>query len=171
MPPFTKRAIVETFLDIAAKKPFEKITVRDLVDKCGLNRNTFYYYFQDIYGVLEAVFLGETLFFSEETAPLDGLYELLLFTEKQHRAMQSIYVSLGGDGISKYLFQPIEASFLSYLARKGEEDGVRPLLARAVTHAVIGLYLDYLRGGCREAPDAVLGDCRILLGRFFPEAL
>ena len=41
---------------IAEKKPLQKITVRDIVDDCGINRNTFYYYFRDIYEVAEAVF-------------------------------------------------------------------------------------------------------------------
>ena len=55
MPSFTKKAIIESFLRIAAKKPLDKITVRDIVDDCGVNRNTFYYYFQDIYAVLEEI--------------------------------------------------------------------------------------------------------------------
>ena len=58
MPSFTKRAIVESFLHVAAKKPLDKITVRDIVDDCGVNRNTFYYYFQDVYAVLEEICHG-----------------------------------------------------------------------------------------------------------------
>ena len=53
MPSFTKKAIMESFVRLAGKKPLDKITVRDIVDDCGINRNTFYYYFQDIYAVLE----------------------------------------------------------------------------------------------------------------------
>ena len=49
----TKQAIVETTLALAKKRPIGKITVRDIVEACGITRNTFYYHFHDIYEVLE----------------------------------------------------------------------------------------------------------------------
>ncbi|MGN0641530.1 MAG: TetR/AcrR family transcriptional regulator C-terminal domain-containing protein [Huintestinicola sp.] len=35
------------------EKPFDKITVRELTDGCNVNRQTFYYHFQDIYDLLQ----------------------------------------------------------------------------------------------------------------------
>ena len=37
-------------------KPFDKIKIREIVDGCGLNRQTFYYHFDDVYDLLEWVF-------------------------------------------------------------------------------------------------------------------
>lgn len=37
----TKRAITESFRALLAVKPLDKITVRDIVEDCGLTRNTF----------------------------------------------------------------------------------------------------------------------------------
>ena len=48
MSQFTKKAIVETFLELLKEHSLDKITVKDIVEKCGINRNTFYYYYQDI---------------------------------------------------------------------------------------------------------------------------
>ena len=45
MPPFTKQAIIASFLKLAENVPLEKITVKDIVEDCGVNRKTFYYYF------------------------------------------------------------------------------------------------------------------------------
>ncbi len=39
-----------------AVKPMDKITVKDLVEICGVNRQTFYYHFDDVYDLLEWVF-------------------------------------------------------------------------------------------------------------------
>ena len=39
-------------------KPIDKITVKDLVEICGVNRQTFYYHFDDVYDLLEWVFEG-----------------------------------------------------------------------------------------------------------------
>ena len=37
-------------------KPIDKITVKDLVELCSVNRQTFYYHFDDVYDLLEWVF-------------------------------------------------------------------------------------------------------------------
>ena len=43
----TKNAIVEAFWQLLDEKPFNKITVKNIVELCGVNRNTFYYHFSD----------------------------------------------------------------------------------------------------------------------------
>lgn len=55
----TKRLIYETFIDLLGTKPFDRITVRDIVEACEINRNTFYYYYSDIYELLEEIFTKE----------------------------------------------------------------------------------------------------------------
>ena len=52
---FVKEAIEETFLALLDEKPYNKITVKDIVDRCGVNRNTFYYHYQDIPSLLEEI--------------------------------------------------------------------------------------------------------------------
>ena len=52
----TKKLIYYTFIDLLHTKPFDKMTVRDIVEACEINRNTFYYHYSDIYDLLEEVF-------------------------------------------------------------------------------------------------------------------
>ena len=56
MAQFTKTAIIESFLRLLETRSIEKITVKDIVEDCGVNRKTFYYYFKDIYDLTESVF-------------------------------------------------------------------------------------------------------------------
>lgn len=44
----TRGAIVNAFIQLLSEKPVNKITVKDIVERCGVNRNTFYYHFHDI---------------------------------------------------------------------------------------------------------------------------
>ncbi len=44
----TKETIIDAFWQLLEEKPFNKITVQNIVQRCHLNRNTFYYHFQDI---------------------------------------------------------------------------------------------------------------------------
>ena len=38
---FTKEIIAKTFTELLDEKPMSKITVKDIVERCGVNRNTF----------------------------------------------------------------------------------------------------------------------------------
>ena len=49
MSDFTKIAIMHSLIELLEEKEFTKITVKDIVTRCGINRNTFYYHFEDIY--------------------------------------------------------------------------------------------------------------------------
>ena len=45
----TRNSIIDAFIQLRAKKPLEKITVRELTQLAGINKATFYLHFQDIY--------------------------------------------------------------------------------------------------------------------------
>ena len=49
----TKKAISDAFWQLLEEKPYNKITVQNIVECCQVNRNTFYYHFQDIPALTE----------------------------------------------------------------------------------------------------------------------
>ena len=55
----TQKVIKEAFWKLLSEKSFSKITVKDIVEICGINRNSFYYHFQDIYDLLGYIFREE----------------------------------------------------------------------------------------------------------------
>lgn len=55
----TKQALANSMKKLAAKKGFDKVTVTDIVGDCGVQRQTFYYHFQDIFELLEWTFKTE----------------------------------------------------------------------------------------------------------------
>lgn len=56
MPIQTKRAIAESFKKLLSKRGLKKITVRDIVEDCGVNRQTFNYHFHDVYDLMDGFF-------------------------------------------------------------------------------------------------------------------
>ena len=42
-------------------KDLDKITISDITNDCGINRQTFYYHFKDIYDLLEWIFTNEVV--------------------------------------------------------------------------------------------------------------
>ncbi|MBR3642090.1 MAG: TetR family transcriptional regulator, partial [Parasporobacterium sp.] len=57
---FTKQAIKAAFLELLKELPLTRISVRTLSERCGINRNTFYYHYPDIPALLEDIILEET---------------------------------------------------------------------------------------------------------------
>ena len=49
----TKDAIAKALTDLLQERPIEKITIKDITDRCGISRQTFYYHFSDIYDLME----------------------------------------------------------------------------------------------------------------------
>lgn len=51
----TKKALVAAFWQLYTKKPIEKISVKEITDITGVYRGTLYYYFADVYAILEYI--------------------------------------------------------------------------------------------------------------------
>lgn len=51
----TQKAIKEAFMDLRAKKPLEKISVKELCDIAYINKSTFYSHYEDIYALSDAL--------------------------------------------------------------------------------------------------------------------
>ncbi len=55
----TKELIKETFISLLERKPLTQITVKMIVEECGINRNSFYYHYQDLPTLIEEMIREE----------------------------------------------------------------------------------------------------------------
>ncbi|MBO5460873.1 MAG: TetR/AcrR family transcriptional regulator [Ruminococcus sp.] len=51
----TRQSIINSFIELRAKKPIEKITVKELSDLARINKATFYRHYADIYSLSEEI--------------------------------------------------------------------------------------------------------------------
>ena len=104
---FTQQAIIDTFLKMLACKSLDKITVKEIVNECGINRNTFYYYYKDIYDLLEDVVSTESKKVIEEDGNSKTFYDECVrafdVMMKYKNALLHIYNSRSRSVIEKYL--------------------------------------------------------------------
>ncbi len=56
----SRRLIHQAFLELLRQKPYEKITVTDIVTLADLNRSTFYAHYPDVRGLVEEI-IGEVI--------------------------------------------------------------------------------------------------------------
>ena len=61
MASFAKKATMASFSKLLEEKPLSQITIREIVEYCGINRNTFYYHFRDRVHQMPAVWICDAL--------------------------------------------------------------------------------------------------------------
>lgn len=129
MSQLTKRAIIDCTLDLAEKKSFRKITVRDIVTACGITRNTFYYYFHDIYDVIDQAL-------EEQTAGLVGtegaewetaIFSLIEFAARRKRVWRNLYRSVGHEETARFIMSRLHTIIVQNITKL---NGGKPLSAR-----------------------------------------
>ena len=88
MSSFTKDAIKMTFVSLLDQKPLNQITVKMVVEECGINRNSFYYHFQDIPALLEEIIMDHLEQFVRKYPTIDSaeasLHELHYVVRQYH---------------------------------------------------------------------------------------
>lgn len=98
---FTKQAIKAAFLELLDEKPLNKISVRDIVERCGINRNSFYYHFQDIPSLLGEIIVERTNELMAQYPTVDRIEEAFRasidYAQKNRRAIMHVYNSVSRD--------------------------------------------------------------------------
>ncbi|MGN0345899.1 MAG: TetR/AcrR family transcriptional regulator [Lachnospiraceae bacterium] len=109
MSKFTKKAIEDAFIELSNTIPIEKITVTAVTNACGINRNTFYYHYQDIYSLLEEILTvrAKRLFTVEDVKNPDSWKSALRligeYGRKNKGFIKNAYNSMGRDAFEDYI--------------------------------------------------------------------
>ena len=61
MSEITKKALAQALKELLSKKELSKITIKNITDYCGVNRQTFYYHFKDVYDLIEWIYTSEVI--------------------------------------------------------------------------------------------------------------
>ncbi|WP_458863667.1 TetR/AcrR family transcriptional regulator [Acidaminobacterium chupaoyuni] len=171
MAQFTKRAIIESFVMLLNEMPFDKITVKDIVDRCGVNRNTFYYYFQDIYALLDEVFRTETEKVILENNLFDswqeGILQSIGFVFENKTAIRHLYGSLNRERLERYLYDVTGSIMMRYVEKEAEGLDAAPedikVIAEFYKFALVGMALDWIGSGMKHDVSNVINRMGILL--------
>ena len=150
----TQKFIMSTFMQLLEGESLDKITVRDIVEECEINRNTFYYHYSDIYDLLDDVFRVETEKFmsedvSENTTVGEEYERAARFVRKYKRAILHIYDSKKRDVLQNYL-ETLAFSFISRFVKKeadgyGLSDEDIDYITGFYTHAIVGNTLGWIK--------------------------
>ncbi len=171
MAAFTEKAIIESFIKLLNEKPLDKITVKDVIDECGVNRSTFYYYFEDIYDLLSHILETETNRIAENHLSYDswtdGVFEAMSFAIQNRKAIFHIYKSLNREKLEHYLndiFDSVMIEAVRIIAKdyKVTEEDIH-LVADVYKFTLTGLVFKWLEDGMTSEPKEVISKLSYML--------
>lgn len=157
MASFTKKAIVQTFLKLLDDRPLNQITVKDIVEACGINRNSFYYHFEDLPSLLEEILKDEADRIINEHASVSSLEDCLCvaidFALKHKRAVMHTYGATNRVLYEQYLDRVSQYVVSEYVNMKFKEIPADPADKELLIHffkcVLIGGALDWIADGMR----------------------
>ncbi len=183
MQQFTKRAIMETFIELLNEKPLNKITVKEIVDHCGINRNTFYYHFEDIQDLLVYVLDTEAEKVITEHSSVESLEEGFIaaarFALENKRATYHIYNSVSREDLERYLNRVAREVLERMADRLIEELPERERITKEDQEMVIAFYkcglvgmiTEWLSIGMKTPPEDMIRRLGALLRGSLKEVL
>ena len=121
----TKNAIRKGFLDLLEQRPLDKISVVDIADHCGVNRNTFYYYYCDIYALVREVLETELDRVLNAPPLCTSWYQLMMrvtaFMRANRRAVYHLYQSSQRDLLEREYYQVVYGAVEDLVRRTAED--------------------------------------------------
>ncbi len=164
MSKYTRKAIIDSFMTLLHQNSLDKITVKDIIETAEVNRNTFYYYFQDIYDLLNQIFEEESEKFRSESDPDGAFHEeyirLAKFFHDQKEAIIHIYNSKSRDVLQRYLESVTGLFVSSYvdkaaegtaLSRKGKE-----FITYFYIYAIIGATMRWVESQMKDIKEDLI---------------
>ena len=118
----TETMLCVAFMELLKKCPFSKITIQKLAGQCGVNRQTFYYHFDNIYDLMSKAFEYELVYESRIYEEVSWEYVMNSFLRwlKEHRTIIRNILANAELPYLKRAIYPLIARSISEMSFSGE---------------------------------------------------
>ena len=146
--------------------PLDSITVKELVHVCGVSRQSFYYYFDDIRDAVESIFSeAADLVIREHSRSeswQDGCCRILNWILAHRNLVLNVLRSIGTEYAARYMDQVLY-QYLIQAVRK-EADGMAvtedqcDFITRFYCNGFVSVTISWINHQMEKEPDALVAD-------------
>lgn len=162
----TKRALAQAIKKLMNEKPLVKISIADIVDRCQMNRQSFYYHFRDKYDLVNWIFYTE-LITELQNSPNKDEYEELKNICRYLYDNRAFYINAlkftGQNSFYEYfgevIYQLLKAAFNESFGNSDQSDFNAMFYADALRACIFR----WLTSGAKMHPDEFVGKIRSAL--------
>ena len=161
---YTKKNIREEFIKILNERPLNKITVKDIASACEINRNTFYYYYTDVYALLSELFQTELQTVTDEYNDTFSWEESFIvatkFALENKIAINHVYNSMQREELEDYIYNVSGHVMSRYVEKVSDgisaSSGDKKLISSFYQCAHTEMVLRWIASGMKEDPDTIV---------------
>ena len=153
----TKKAIAQGLKDLTLAKPFGKISIGDITSACGLNRQTFYYHFQDKYELLSWIYYNEGFIYVMDGITLENWHEKLKDLLDTMKADQEFYrntIKNDDSYFKEYLLEIVFTLFYEAIDKLDEDkslsDEDKKFYSQFYAYGICGVVVSWVESGMKE---------------------
>ena len=165
MPLDVKAAVADALLELIRRKDADKITVKDLVEVCGISRQTFYYHFKDIYDLVEWACIEDAskALQGKKTYETwqEGLLQIFEAVQENRPFILNAYRCISREQMERFLYQLTYGLIRGVVEEQSrgtaisEED--KSFIAEFYKYSFVGVMLDWIRQGMTDDPQVLTG--------------
>lgn len=156
----TKKAIANSVKELMRKKSLQKISVADIVENCGINRQTFYYHFQDKYDLVNWIYYNEVVAAVTRNRTSEdwrGVVQDILDNMKQDQQFYTNALNVTGqNAFQDYFFDVTKSLLLAVMDETGEIGDIAPkdkeFIAEFYAYGLVGIAVQWARSGMKQTP-------------------
>lgn len=156
---FTGRAIKDAFINLLEQHPLSEITVKDIAEECSINRNSFYYHYQDLPALIEEIIKEEAEGIIQAYPSVTSIVECfdgaVAFASRRKKAIMHIYRSVNREVFERNLMMVCEYFVCRYLDTALTENDVieqdKQTIVDYYKCVCFGLIINWLEQGMEEA--------------------
>lgn len=165
----TKVQLANTLKVLMKTTPVEKITIDELTTKAGVNRNTFYYHFEDIYALLKWIYDQEIVSQMRAHAQIDEwqeAYQALLDYIYSNRDFCIASVHSVGRDLLERLLVTVSAEMVRRVVNDADDNlphNLREDIVNFYSLALVAQIIKWLLDGVQEPKSALMRRATIML--------
>ena len=161
---YTKKMIRSVFIELLNERPLNKITVKDIALACGINRNTFYYYYSDMYELLSELFQTELQNVIDEYNDTMSWEESFVLATRfalgNKKVIYHVYNSMQREELVNYIYN-VSGNMMERYVKKlshgiNASEYDMKLIPTFYICALTEMVNQWISSGMKEDPDAII---------------
>jgi probable dihydroxyacetone kinase regulator len=181
MKQLAKTAINNSFKELLNKQSMDKITVKKICEHCGVNRQTFYYYYTDIIDIFKFIIFDELYMEIAQNRTFDtwngGFLATMNYLKKNSKIIFHIYHSsywpeantCFANLSNKLLSDVVEECVEKMGVKLHDKDKI--FIVNFYRHVFNGLLIDWVSDGMEEDPEIVLKKLLVMITGSIPRSV
>ena len=179
MSKITKIAMAQALKKLLIVKDLDKITINDISNECGINRQKFYYHFRDIYDLLEWIFANEVVEKIEKETTIYNWQEqfmyVLNYMLNNKLFIIKVYYSLSRKFLLDFLFKQYNTIFIEIVDDLSKEYNItqenKKFIADFYKYGFAGVIENWIINNMKENPQNIINKLNIMISGSFENAI